>query len=110
MSKEVPYFIKIHGCINCGSSIALKEKTGHEYGFNHELMARCVIGNCFDYGHTLLEPYYDPEEIAKFANKIGTSEAKENAKKVCLNLDSQYGKFYQKEGISIRTILEKLEP
>jgi len=110
MNKEVPYFIKIHGCINCGSSIALKNKKGYEYGFDHELMARCVIGNCFDYEHTLLNPYYDPEEIVRFANKIGTPEVKENTREICSNLESQYGEFYQKEGISIRTILEKLEP
>lgn len=110
MNKEVPYFIKIRGCINCESSIALKKRTGNEYGFDHELMARCLILNCFSFGHTLIEPYYDPEEIVKFANKIGTPEAKENTRKICSNLESQYGKFYEKENISIRTILEKLEP
>ena len=110
MSKETPYFIKIRGCVNCQSSVALKKKTGYEYGFDHELMARCVIVGCSSFGHTLTEPYYDPEEIVRFANKIGTSEAKENTKKICLKMESQYGEFYKKENISIRTILEKLEP
>lgn len=109
MNKEVPYFIKIRGCINCENSVALKKKTGYEYGFDHELMARCVIGDCFSYGYTLIEPYYDPEQIVKIANKMGTPEVKKNAKRMCSNLESRYGKFYEKENISIRTILEKLE-
>jgi len=109
-NKEVPYFIQVRGCINCSHSATYKKKTGHDYGFDHEIVAGCLIRGCLNNGHTLDNPYYDPEEIVRLANEIGTKEAKENTRKICLGLESQYSSFYQKENISVRTILEKLEP
>lgn len=108
-SKEAPYFIKIRGCINCTASAEHKKKTGFDYGFDHELIAKCLLIGCFDHGYSLDQPYFDPEEIVQLANKNGTSEFKYKAKAWCLNLQNRFGNYYQSENISIPKILEKLE-
>ena len=108
MSREIPCFIKNRGCVNCESSLALKKKTGKEFGFDPELMVGCLIRHSSSY--SLLEPYYDPEQIVQYASKIGTPEVKEKAREICSILQSQFGGFYENENISIGDILKKLEP
>ena len=108
MKEGVPCFIKVRGCENCINSVALKDKTGKNFGFNPELMIGCVIGHRYVY--SLEKPYYDPEQIVQYANKVGTLEAKEAARGICLNLELHFGGFYQRENISVPDILNKLDP
>lgn len=107
-NSEIPYFIKIRGCINCEASKSHKEKTGKDYGFDHELMVRCIIGSCGQYNVSLVHPFYDPEEIVRFAKSDGHPEAIERAKKYCYHVKEVFGSFYNALGISIDDIIEKL--
>lgn len=66
---EIPRFIKEKGCINCSASKALKEKTGHDYGFDHEIQVACLLSGCLDYGYSLIKPFMDPDEILKYAKE-----------------------------------------
>ena len=107
--KEIPYFLEIRGCINCSASVAMKKKTGFEYGFDHELIVACLLRNCSSYGHDLISPYYDPEELVRIAKKIGTPEVKESARNLCLQLNQRFSWAYKREGIDIKAILGQLD-
>ncbi|KKT74687.1 MAG: hypothetical protein UW69_C0029G0015 [Microgenomates group bacterium GW2011_GWA2_44_7] len=76
MSAEIPYFVKVRGCINCDASTRLKEKTGHDYGFDHELVSRCVVLSCKRLGYDLAHPFIDPVEIFRMVEQIGTPGAR----------------------------------
>ena len=106
--KDIPYFIRIRGCINCDASKTLKEIIGNDYGFDHEIMAQCLLLGCFNYGFDLSRPYYDPEEAVRLANKDGQLKVKEKARKYCLGLKESFSDFYDKLGISIDEMLKKL--
>jgi len=108
INAETPYFLKIRGCINCNASKKHKEKTGFDYGFDHELIALCLVMDCFYHGHDLTNPYYDPEELVRIANKLNDSRAYEKAREMCRELENRFGDSYKKEGISITTILQNL--
>jgi hypothetical protein len=107
----IPHFIKVRGCINCESSKEHKKRTGHDYGFDHELMARCLLSSCFDNGHDLTKPYIDLEEIVNLylAHKDTMSdEEKGNIKRYCDNCSVRYRKFYKEIGVDIKKIINKL--
>jgi len=108
VEEEIPEFIKLRGCINCDASKRLKEKTGREYGFDHELIVRCLLLGCQEYRHDLLHPFYDPEETIRLFNKNPQPELKETVRAYCLRVKEKFGRFYEKIGISIDGLLEKL--
>ncbi len=66
-STKPPYFLKMRGCLNCDASKMRKERTGKEYGFDHELMVACLLHGCENYGFSLAHPYFDPKEIMRLA-------------------------------------------
>lgn len=107
--EKVPYFIKIRGCINCSASKTLKEKTGKEYGFDHELMLLCIFYGCDNYGANIMQPYYDPAEIVRLAKKRGDARIIDRARELCLVLKEKFGEFYEKEGIPIDEIIDGLD-
>lgn len=110
--KFIPYFIKVRGCINCESSKEHKKRTGHDYGFDHELMARCLLSSCFDNGHDLVRPYIDLEEVINhFLPKMDTLSEAEilNIKSHCRNNWSKYKKFYKEIGVDLKPMLSKIE-
>ena len=107
-NPEIPYFIKVGGCINCQTSKDMKAKTGKEYGFDHELMVTCLLFGCHDQGFSIIRPYIDPAELVRFAKEKGDSNMKDRAREICLALKERFGEFYDEQGISIDEIIEDL--
>lgn len=105
---EIPYFIEMKGCINCPVQASFREKTGHDYGFDHEYMAGCILMGCVGYGHNLMTPYFHPLEIVRLANENGSPGALDIAKRVCLMLQDRYGEFYKAVGLDMDEVLETL--
>ncbi len=101
MKEEIPHFIENRGCINCSASKSYKEKYGNEYGFDHEIVAKCLLMGCFNYGHDLTKPFLDPEWVAKFALEKGEEKYIEGAKKYVKNVKERFGNFYEKLGVSL---------
>lgn len=98
---EIPYFIQMRGCINCSISKSMKERTGHDYGFNHELIAGCLLHECFTYGYTIAYPFIDPKDVVEYARREGNEEAIGGAKRYCLGIKERFGKFFDRLGISL---------
>lgn len=111
MAVRIPYFIEMRGCINCSASKSMKERHGREYGADHELMAKCMLMGCVNYGRSLVEPYMDPEEVVRMANeKRWTADPKkaENLRRYCMNVKKHFGKFYKTLGVSIDDIMKDI--
>lgn len=104
-NSEIPRFIELRGCINCEASKRLKEKTGHPYGFHHEILLHCL--RCSD--HDLTRPFYDPAEVARLALEMNEPEARQRAIDWCLAIKKYYGHFYEQLGISLDEIIGELE-
>jgi len=104
---EIPYFIKQRGCINCESSKQHKKKHGTDYGFDHELMAGCLVIGCFDYGHSLSNPFLDPKELVKFRGKLNDEQI-QNAKNYVLKVKKRLGHFYKEIGINLDDLMISL--
>lgn len=104
MKKDIPLFIKLRGCINCEMSKRHKQETGKEYGFNHELVGRCLLGGCLNHGVALYEPFLDPEEIMKRARKSGNKVYMENARIYTERVKARFGHFYEAIGIDLSKI------
>lgn len=108
---EVPYFIEMRGCINCSASKTYKERYGKDYGFDHEVMALCLLMGCDSYGIDLTHPFLDPKEFIKMLNEKRenlTEENLENARKYLLNIKDNFGKHYEKLGISIDKLIKEI--
>lgn len=103
--ERIPKFIELRGCINCDISKKHKERTGHDYGFDHELIAGCVLVGCFDHGYTLYNPFLDPEEVVKKAKETNNPRYVENAKKYLLAVQERFGGFYRRIGINLTDFL-----
>jgi len=99
--KEIPRFIELRGCVNCPTSKLHKERHGTEYGFDHELILSCLIGNCMENGHALYEPFIDPEEIMKFAEISGNKKYVENAKRYLRIVKEKFGDYYEMLGVNL---------
>ncbi|MCK5235038.1 MAG: hypothetical protein KAJ20_03545 [Candidatus Aenigmarchaeota archaeon] len=111
--KDIPYFIEIRGCINCEASEHHKRITGHDYGFDHESMSSCIMFNCGHYTFrdrqiSVDNPFYDPEEIVRFAKKDGTKIVIENSIKLCQSINETFGEFYNMKDVSIDELIEEL--
>ncbi len=86
----------------------MKERTGNDYGFDHEIVAGCVILGCVNHGFSIASPFYDPEEVVRLANKDGRKKVKERAKEYCLQIKEKFGEFYGELGAPIDGIMDKL--
>lgn len=106
METEIPLFIKLRGCINCGVSKNHKEKTGYDYGFHHELVAACTVSGCISHGHAIYNPFIDPEEIIRKARETENRKYIENAKKYVRSIKEKFGKFYKIIGINLENFLK----
>ena len=106
-SEKIPYFIKIAGCINCSASKEHKKRTGRDYGFDHELMFKC-ISSCWNDGFSLIHPYYDPREAVRLAKKDGRKKVISAVKEYCLHIKEKFGEHYDKLGISIDSLINGL--
>lgn len=105
--NEIPYFVKIRGCINCDASKNHKKETGFDYGFDHESMFFC-IALCGNYGFSLVNPFFDPEEAVRLAKKGGSPETIEGTKKYYSRIKEQFGKYYEKMGVPLDEIIRRL--
>jgi hypothetical protein len=104
-NDEIPHFIEVRDCINCDASKHHKKKTGFDYGYDHESLFACLM--CRDYGYSLLNPFYDPEEAVRLAKKDGRPEIIEKARGYCQHVKEMFGKHYEKLGISIDDIVKQ---
>ena len=105
MPQKIPYFIEVRGCINCDVSKQFKERTGNDYGFDHEIIIGCIIKECVDYGFSLPNPFLDPEEGIQRAKASGNPVFVKNARIYCKKVNERFGKFYEMEGISLTELL-----
>ena len=110
MADEVPYFIQMRGCINCEASRLMKERHGTDYGFDHEIAARCVLMGCVNYGRSILNPFIDPEELVRMANASGREDFRSNARRYCSKVKETLGGYYEAIGVSLDSVASKLTP
>ena len=108
MEKYIPYFIEVRGCINCDTSKTYKEKHGKDYGFDHELVAKCAIIGCVNHGHDLSNPFIDPEEVIKKFKETNNPEYKKNVRLYCLQIKEKFGNFFDAIGVSIDDLIDGL--
>ena len=109
MSKDIPYFIQVRGCINCVVSKSFKEKTGNDYGFDHEIGVGCMLRNCEANGHSLHKPFIDPEELVRLALASKDKVRIERVKNMLAQADEQYKTWFEFVGIDLPNIISKLE-
>ena len=108
--ENVPYFIKMRGCINCSAYQAMQKKgeaTGQ--GFDHEIAAKCFLMGCVGYKVSIISPFIDPEEAVQFALRPDHDATKERAKAYCQHIKKEFGEHYATLGISIDDIIAKLD-
>ena len=104
---EIPYFIKIGGCLNCSVSDALREDQDVDYGFHHEAGVACLMYGCFTRGiHS--STYIHPLEMARLAMKNGSKEAIRKGLNYCEMVNKIYGPVYEQMGILLDCIIDFL--
>ncbi len=106
--EHIPYFIQVRGCINCFTSKKMKEKHGKDYGFDHELMAACLIQGCPSEGYSIMTPFFDPEEIVRFVKENPSPESVNNAKQMLQDYEENFGEYFKAVGINIQNFIEEL--
>jgi hypothetical protein len=93
--KELPYFLKVKGCINCHVHTLHKNKYGYDYGcFDHELMAGCVMSGCENYGHTICKPFMHPDEVRRMAKTYNNKEITCKAEVAAVNIETALTKEF----------------
>ncbi len=109
---EIPKFLRLRGCINCEVSKYHKERTGYDYGFDHEAMGSCYISNspCAGYSVTLSHPFYDPEELLRLAREQKVRDPKIIAWLLgyCLEVRNKFGGFYQKIEVNLDDVIAQI--
>ena len=95
IDNETPYFVALRGCKNCSVSQQMEETHGKQYGFDHEIISGCLLRGCQSYGHSLVNPLFDPEEILEKAIESGEPEAIQNARRYITNIKEKYGSCYE---------------
>ncbi len=106
--ENIPYFIQVRGCINCHVSKAMKEKNGTEYGFDHELIAGCLLHDCFSLGHDLTTPFIDPEEFIRFAQEHPSPETNERAREILDKYKETYDAYFKQIGVNIDDLIKTI--
>jgi hypothetical protein len=115
--SKAPYFVQMRGCINCCTSKELRKKTGNDYGFSHTGIVRCILFGCVNYGLgipsynpvSIANPFIDPEEILKVAERNPKSPFVDFAINYCKYINKDTGTFYKSRGVSLIKIISKLE-
>ena len=109
-TQIMPHFVEVRGCINCDVSKKMKERTGKPYGFDHELMAGCLLFGCQNFGVSLMKPMIDPDELLEIIKlqKLNDQQ-KANVIKYLQALDDLVGEYYEKVGVDIQEIITKIE-
>ncbi len=107
-SENIPYFVKVRGCINCDASKTHKERFGADYGFDHELVAACLLRGCYDYGYTIANPFFDPAEIVRKARELNLPAATQNGIRYCLGIKERFGEFYQEIGAPVGNFVDQM--
>jgi len=106
--KFFPKFLRVRGCVNCEISQERKRRTGHEYGFHHELLLGCL--GCNEREHDLTHPFYDPVGVVSLANKQDWSlDKREQARDYLLGVQERWGVFYDRAGVSIEDLIVRLK-
>ena len=103
--QSIPRFIQCRGCINCKTSNQMKERTGNEYGFDHELIAACLISGCLSHGYAIYRPFFDPEELITKARESGNKTWITNAMRYLSQVKREFGKFYEQIGVSLESLV-----
>jgi hypothetical protein len=106
--ESVPYFIQTRGCINCSASKDMKEKHGTDYGFDHEIMAVCLIRGCQEWGYNIQGPFIDPLEIVRFVEKNPSPKLIEKAKTILQEYQDKFGAYFHQAGINIEELIREL--
>ena len=107
--NDVPYFVEMRGCINCEASKLHKERHGTDYGFDHELQARCVLMGCIGYGYSLASPFFDPAEIVRMANASGRHDFRQRARQLCTAAEQRFGEHYKAIGLLVEEMMRELK-
>lgn len=110
-THDIPYFVQVRGCVNCDVSKSIKEKTGDDYGFDHEIVAGCIIRGCEYYGFGIAHPFIDPEDVIKEFIKNRESYGPEelsNLKTYISIIESDFGADFNSIGVSLDTLIERL--
>ena len=94
VEKQIPRFLELRGCINCPASQEMKRRTGREYGFDHEVMASCLVAGCVGEGVDLLHPFLDPDVVIAVARERGDDGGIANAEKYALQTRERFASFY----------------
>lgn len=87
----------------------MKEKSGTDYGFGHEIMASCLIQGCQEWGYNIQGPFIDPEEIVRFVKKTPTPIYVENGIAILQNYQKEFAGYFQKIGLDMCKLIEELK-
>jgi hypothetical protein len=92
----IPLFIEYDGCINCPICKENKSRHGYDYGgFDHELLASCMIGGCEYWGHSLLKPFITPSELRRMSLEYDL-DIQMRAERIALIIENQINnKFWE---------------
>lgn len=96
-NNRIPRFIELKGCINCPASKTHKETHGTDYGFDHEIIASCLISGCMDYGYNLGKPFIDPDEAIRIASNKAEPEFINQAERYADRIRSRFAQFYAQQ-------------
>ena len=109
---EIPEFIKLRGCINCDASKLHKKRHGTDYGFDHEIVARCLLIGCVEYGHGVYHPFIDAEEILRMfeeRREILSPKEIKNVRTYLLKVKEVFGKFYEEINVSLDELIFRFD-
>ncbi len=65
---EIPRFVELRGCVNCGTYNRFREKyKGKSVPLHdHEAVIGCGLYGCISYGFDYMHPFIDPLELIDF--------------------------------------------
>ncbi len=106
--EHIPYFIQVRGCINCSASKKMKEKHGKDYGFDHEIMAACLIRDCQSRGYTIMKPFIDPKEIVRLVKENPSPKFANNAKQILQDYEENFGEYFKAIGVNMQDFVKEL--
>ena len=109
IDNEIPRFVSERGCINCCISKHMEETHGTPYGFDHEIVSGCLIRGCQSHGYSLMNPFFDPEEVLKKALESEEPEGIKNARQYITDMKEKYGSCYEEIGVCLDSMIEELD-
>ena len=105
---EIPHFVEMRGCINCPASENMRRIHGRDYGFDHEIVAYCILKECFKYGYGIYHPFFDPEEVMRVAKETDDAHIIEKAGEYCGVIKRRFGDAFEAIGVSLDGMLKEL--